>query len=126
MIATTSRPWRWLRRPCWPCTLLPAGQPGVLEIGARAYAVLPLGEYPSRGFRVTSDRGDCYDLDAANPRALICDCPDATFRGRECKHARAVREAIASLFVDAPTAPDAIDAAALEEGEALACCREED
>ena len=35
-----------------------------------------------------------YDLELAG-KELRCDCPDATFQSRECKHAKALRAALA-------------------------------
>jgi hypothetical protein len=35
-----------------------------------------------------------YDIELAG-KELRCDCPDATFENRECKHARALRAALA-------------------------------
>jgi hypothetical protein len=35
-----------------------------------------------------------YDIELAG-KELRCDCPDATFQSRECKHARALRASLA-------------------------------
>ena len=95
--------WRWLRRPVWPCVLLPSGYLGLLEINGEVYGVLPLGEYPSRGWRILKASGDTYDVDTACSWGWQCDCPDATYRPnrpRGCKHVRALRDAIEALFTD--------------------------
>jgi hypothetical protein len=36
-----------------------------------------------------------YDVDVTLGKDWLCDCPDATFQNRECKHARALRAALA-------------------------------
>ena len=47
------------------------------------------------GYRLERRDGTAYDIDATGPD-WQCDCPDATYRQRECKHARALRAALAS------------------------------
>jgi hypothetical protein len=45
----------------------------------------------------------CYDLEVTG-YGLVCDCPDATFQQRECKHARALRAALVKngITISAP------------------------
>jgi hypothetical protein len=38
------------------------------------------------GWRLTTRQGKHYDVSAQG----VCDCPDATYRMRACKHARAL------------------------------------
>lgn len=96
--------WRWLRTPCWPCVLAPAGFMGILEIDGAAYGVTPLSEYPAVGYRLQKQDGTLYDIDAQTAwGGWSCDCPDGTYRPERpggCRHIVAVREAVASLFVD--------------------------
>jgi hypothetical protein len=48
-----------------------------------------------------------YDLDVTG-KDWVCDCPDATFQNRACKHARALRAALASngIIVITPKKPE--------------------
>jgi hypothetical protein len=45
-----------------------------------------------------------YDIDVTLGKDWLCDCPDAQFRNHECKHVRALREALASnaIVISAP------------------------
>src|SRR5262245_60299732 len=91
---------RWLRKPVWPCELIPEGQPGVLLINGTAYGVMPVAELPAtgepvtRGFRLTKPDGTVYDVGLNWTHAgLSCDCPDALSRPARpggCKHAAAL------------------------------------
>jgi hypothetical protein len=74
---------RWVRR-------LGDGDPhsGVLLINGRPYGVVAI----PGGYRVVKPDGVVYDLDA---RSWACTCPDAVWRQRQCKHAKAVRAALA-------------------------------
>jgi hypothetical protein len=45
-----------------------------------------------------------YDIDVTLGKDWVCDCPDATFQNRACKHARALRAALASNGI-IPNAP---------------------
>lgn len=48
-----------------------------------------------------------YDIDVTQPHGWQCDCPDAQYRNRECKHIRALRAALAAkgITVAAPVQP---------------------
>jgi hypothetical protein len=102
-LAPVNPSWFWRRRPVWPCLLLPAGYLGLLEIDGQVYGVLPLGEYPSYGFRLTKADGTVYDVDTSAPWGWQCDCADATYRPERpggCKHAGGLRRDIEALFLD--------------------------
>jgi hypothetical protein len=66
------------------------------------YTVQRLADDDGRalGFRLTRltdyivDR-KVYDIDVCQGFGWTCDCPDAQFRSRECKHVRALRAALA-------------------------------
>jgi hypothetical protein len=66
------------------------------------YTVLRLADHDGRtvGFRLTKltpyivDR-KIYDIDVTPGYGWQCDCPDAQFQGRECKHCHALRAALA-------------------------------
>jgi hypothetical protein len=66
--------WRWVRPLAYP-------EPGVLEINGVEYAVRPL----QGGYRLTKPGGKSYDIDTSG-KLWACDCPDAVFRERQCKH----------------------------------------
>lgn len=72
---------RWIRR-------IGHADGAALEINGTAYDVIPF----DGGFRLVKSDGTAYDIDA---ESWQCDCPDATYRGRECKHAKALRAALA-------------------------------
>jgi hypothetical protein len=46
------------------------------------------------GYRLVKDDDEGYDVSAAD---WTCTCADSTYRQRECKHARAMRAALARL-----------------------------
>ncbi|SRR5579883_824338 len=50
-----------------------------------------------------------YDIDVCCGKDWLCDCPDAQFQSRECKHVRALRAALASngIVIAAPRKPEA-------------------
>ncbi len=50
-----------------------------------------------------------YDIDVCCGKDWLCDCPDAQFQNRECKHVRALRAALTSngITVAAPKKPEA-------------------
>src|SRR5690349_14876320 len=80
---------RWLTKP----NAEQAG--GILAINGTAYEVLPLYDGTALvGYRLLKADGRMYDLPADLSR---CDCPDATYRERECKHVKALRAALAAL-----------------------------
>jgi hypothetical protein len=75
------------------------------------YTVLRLSDPDGRpvGFRLTRlaafivDR-KLYDIDVTPGYGWQCDCPDAQFRSRECKHVHALRAALtrAGITIAAP------------------------
>jgi hypothetical protein len=83
---------RWLSKPN------AQHEGGVLAINGTPYELLPLYDGQARvGYRLLKADGAMYDL----PADLSgCDCPDATYhpeRPGGCKHAAAVRAALAAL-----------------------------
>lgn len=89
-----------LRKPIWPCELLPEGEPGEVEINGQVYdlavnADLPEhGEPVTYGFRLTNRESErVYDVDCSS-QWLTCDCADATYNDPAggCKHSRAIRD----------------------------------
>jgi hypothetical protein len=76
--------WRWLRR-------IGEGDPetGLLDINGTTYGVIP---FPG-GYRLVKADGTAYDV---HGETWACDCPDATYRERQCKHALALRAALAA------------------------------
>ncbi len=86
--------WSWLLRP-------QAGA-GYLEINGTLYHVAEQQFEYDRGMAgrlwdVRKPDGTTYRVCENAEGELACDCPDATFRTRRCKHATAVREAYAAL-----------------------------
>ena len=76
--------------------VLPIGDAdtGVLAINGTNYAVTVLrGPNRVEGYRLVKDDARFYDI-AATAEPWICDCPDATYRQRECKHVAALRAAL--------------------------------
>jgi hypothetical protein len=68
------------------CELLPKGQPGVVEINGEDYTLACHGHGPEDGYRLVKlASGAVYDLDVSSGVPL-CDCADATYRDRQCKH----------------------------------------
>ena len=45
------------------------------------------------GYGLATDDDTIYDIDARG-KYWQCDCPDATYQNRECKHCKAVRAAM--------------------------------
>lgn len=73
---------------------------GLLDINGKSYAVEPI--YADRGdvllgYRLRTEDGDVYDIDL---QAQTCDCADATFRQRRCKHLQGLAIALESLTED--------------------------
>src|SRR5262245_60131695 len=108
------------------CRLIPACNlplPAALDAGEAMLSILPEDGAPTNylvqrladpdghavGFRLLklawclADR-ELYDIDIATGFGWLCDCPDAQFRSRECKHARSLRSALAKagITVSAP------------------------
>ena len=76
--------------------VLPIGEAdtGVLAINGTNYTVTVLrGQSGVEGYRKAKVDGTTYDIAAAADR-WTCDCPDATYRQRECKHSAALRAAL--------------------------------
>jgi hypothetical protein len=80
----------------WVVPIGEASGVGVLDINGTVYTVSVLNLYGQlTGYRLEKLDGPTYDLDAtAEP--WRCDCPDATYRNRECKHVKALRAALAA------------------------------
>ncbi len=68
---------------------------GALEISGKPYVVSVLTDgNKTVGYRLEKPDGKSYEIDA---QSWECSCPDATFRERECKHAKALRAALAAV-----------------------------
>jgi hypothetical protein len=77
-------------RPIYHCDLLPRGRAGLVDINGEPYALRCHGHQPEDGYRLTKlASGAVYDLDVSSGVPL-CDCPDATYRDRQCKHSLAL------------------------------------
>ncbi len=76
---------------------------------AANYTVQRLADSDGRtiGFRLTRlawyivDR-KLYEIDVTPGYGWQCDCPDAQYRSRECKHVRSLRAALAQAGIDVP------------------------
>jgi hypothetical protein len=83
---------KMIRRPIAPCSLIPAGAPGLLLLNDANYFVeWNVGRMDEvLGFRLTHcQSGKVYDLEGYDCHS--CDCPDFEFRRRYhdprgCKH----------------------------------------
>jgi hypothetical protein len=73
---------RWLRR-------IDDTKTGLLEINGQLYGVVAV----DGGYQLVKPDGTVYDVDGTT---WSCTCPDATWRQRECKHAKALRAALAA------------------------------
>jgi hypothetical protein len=81
------------------------------DLPVSSYTVQRLADKEGRtlGFRLTRlaeyiiDR-KVYDIDVTTSYGWLCDCPDAQFQGRECKHCRSLRASLkaAGIEVAAP------------------------
>jgi hypothetical protein len=94
----TPQPFQWLMKP-------QAGW-GLLQIGQTVYAVHECHFEQDNGqmcfcVRLRRSAGQVeYQICQDRDNDLACDCPDATYRERECKHVHAVRDAYAQLDRD--------------------------
>jgi hypothetical protein len=94
-IAAAARPYQWL--------MPPRGGWGLLQIGETVYAVHECHFDDPDGrtcfcVRLRRQAGLIeYRLCLNRDNELACDCPDATYRDRECKHVHAVRDGYAQL-----------------------------
>jgi hypothetical protein len=69
---------------------------GVLDINGAVYTVTLLHQDGRViAYRLEKLDGATYDIDATAPQ-WICDCPDATYRQRACKHVKALQAALAA------------------------------
>ena len=82
---------KWLRRP-------DVFDIGVLLINGQQYVVETLldSNINHAGYRLTKDDQTTYDIDTTG-KDWLCSCPDATYRERECKHAKALRAALKAI-----------------------------
>jgi hypothetical protein len=89
--------WKWLWKPQhgW----------GVLQIGETVYVVREQNFQDGNGRQCFSVKLMCYDdadreytLCPNRDGDLACDCPDAFWRNRECKHVHTIRDAYADLY----------------------------
>lgn len=73
------------------------------------------GDGEIQGFGLAKDNDEIYAVDVTLGYGWQCDCADAQFRNRECKHVRGLRVALASARVVIPApqrqhvAPDIIE-----------------
>ena len=77
--------------------VLPIGEvgTGVLAINGQSYTVTVHRDGGRvLGYRLEKLDGRAYDIDASAGEHWACDCPDATYRGRECKHVKALQAAL--------------------------------
>jgi hypothetical protein len=86
--------WHWLIRPHF-------GR-GYLEINETVYQLTEVQfEYENgmagRLWQVAKSDGTVYQLTSDRDGELSCDCPDATYRQRACKHVAALVAALAEL-----------------------------
>jgi hypothetical protein len=79
---------------------------------ASSYTVERLGDKGRvTGYRLTRlaeyivDR-KTYDVCVTEPWGWTCDCPDAQFRSRECKHARSLRAALNAAGITSTQKPE--------------------
>jgi hypothetical protein len=78
----------------WVVPIGKVSHTGVLEINGAVYTVTILRLYGQLvGYRLEKLDGQTYDIDAAS-EPWQCDCPDAVYRERECKHVKALRAAL--------------------------------
>src|SRR2546430_1635649 len=82
---------------------------GVLEINGTPYAVTLI----PGGIELQKGDGTTYHVCTSGAYGWSCDCPDATFRSRPncCKHAAALKAALAAIGVEPMPAPQSIPAA---------------
>jgi hypothetical protein len=78
----------------WVVPIGPVSHTGVLEINQTVYTVTVLYlDGRVSGYRLEKLDGPTYDIDAT-AQEWRCDCPDATYRNRECKHVKVLRVAL--------------------------------
>jgi hypothetical protein len=83
-VASVARSVKPAREPHGVCRL-------TLVINATAYAVRPVrSDWHARAWSLRKADGTVYHL-AAGEHGPECDCPDATFRDRPCKHIRSMQ-----------------------------------
>lgn len=122
-VATSRKPRKPARETHGTCQLIPACPlplPQALDAGEALLTILPergrVTNYTVK--RLTDPDGDtvgyrllkltdyivdrvAYDIDMTAGYGWQCDCPDAQFQGRECKHVRALRAALRQAGIDA-------------------------
>ena len=77
----------------YPCELLPQGAPVRCTINGTDYELSAHGACETGGYRLRKLGGDgaVYDVSTSDGYAE-CDCPDALFNQRACKHALALEQ----------------------------------
>jgi hypothetical protein len=84
---------RWVRP-------IGAAGTGVLAITEVCYSITILkSRGRTVGYRLEKLDGTVYDVNAEG-EPWTCDCPDATYRERECKHVKALRAALSRTAVE--------------------------
>jgi hypothetical protein len=126
MCATATRTRKPARETHGTCRLIPACNlplPAALDAGEAMLSIIPERGEPTNylvqrlsdpdgetvGFRLTRlaafivDR-KVYDIDVTPGYGWQCDCPDAQFQNRECKHCKSLRACLTrhSILVPAP------------------------
>jgi hypothetical protein len=92
--AAPAQPWKWLVRP--------VRRQGLLQIGQTLYLVTDVELDHENGmcgriWQLKKADGSEYQITLDRSGELACDCPDATYRQRQCKHVPAVVEAYSEL-----------------------------
>ena len=78
----------------WLVPINPEIGVGALAINGKPYVVTVLKDGNNTvGYRLEKPDSKTYEIDA---QTWECNCPDATFRERQCKHALALRAALAA------------------------------
>ncbi len=124
MCATATKTRKPARETHGTCRLVPACNlplPAALDAGEALLSIIPERGEPTSytvlrlsdpdgqtvGFRLTRlaafivDR-KVYDIDVTPGYGWQCDCPDAQFQNRECKHVRSLRAALAAAGITLP------------------------
>ena len=75
----------------YPTAAVPGGAPARVILNGTPYLLQAHGECYECGFRLVNlATGDAYDLNTEDRREAGCDCKDAIYRERRCKHSYAL------------------------------------